>query len=232
MAEPWFVAGTGRFCTDVMSVFAGRLLLKTGAEGVYCAAIPEIGLGIDPGGYIGPDHQVQREVTAALSDTTGVPLGPENRAVDGCSIPTYAIPLDGLALAFARFATGRGLGPERQAAAQRLRKVCAAFPWHIAGTGRFCTEVMADLRERVFVKTGAEGVLCAALPEQGLGLALKIEDGATRAAEAAMAALLARFLPRDDDYRPELDRHARPVLRNWHKTVVGSLQPTAELAGV
>jgi L-asparaginase II len=140
------------------------------------------------------------------------------------------MPLGRLALALARFGTGQGLAPLRASAARRLRAVCAAYPWHVAGTGRFCTEVMTSLRERVFVKTGAEGVLCAVLPEQGLGLALKIDDGATRAAEAAMAALLARFLPRGDEGRAELERFARPILRNWHRTAIGSMQPTKVLA--
>jgi L-asparaginase II len=194
--------------------------------GFLCAACA---MECEPATYVDVQHPVQRAVKSVLEQLGGAPIPDEHIGVDGCSVPTFAMPLDRLALAFARFGTGRGLAPVRYAAARRLRAVCAAYPWHIAGTGRFCTEVMTVLRERVFVKTGAEGVLCAALPEQGLGLALKIEDGATRAAEAAMAALLARFLPRDDDYRPELDRHARPVLRNWHRTAVGMMQPTKAL---
>ncbi len=196
--------------------------------GFLCAACA---MECEPATYVDVQHPVQQAVKAVLENLGGAPIPDNYIGVDGCSVPTFAMPLRRLALAYARFGTGRGLAPERHAAAQRLRAVCAAFPWHVAGTGRFCTELMTDMRERVFVKTGAEGVLCAALPEQGLGFALKIEDGATRAAEAAMAALLARFLPRDDDFRPELERHARPLLRNWHKTVVGSLQPTAALTG-
>lgn len=196
--------------------------------GFLCAACA---MECEPATYVDVQHPVQRAVKSVLEHLGGASIPDDHIGVDGCSVPTFAMPLDRLALAFARFGTGRGVAPERHTAARRLRAVCAAYPWHVAGTGRFCTEVMTSLRERVFVKTGAEGVLCAALPEQGLGLALKIEDGATRAAEAAMAALLARFLPHDDDYRPELDRHARPVLRNWHKTVVGSLQPTTALTG-
>ncbi|MFY9734566.1 MAG: asparaginase [Rhodoplanes sp.] len=196
--------------------------------GFLCAACA---MECEPSTYVDVRHPVQRAVRSVLEQLGGARIPDEHIGVDGCSVPTFAMPLERLALAFARFGTGRGLAPARHAAARRLRAVCAAYPWHIAGTGRFCTEVMTGLRERVFVKTGAEGVLCAALPEQGLGLALKIDDGTTRAAEAAMAALLARFLPRGDDYRPELDRHARPVLRNWHRTAIGSLQPTKALTG-
>ena len=81
---------------------------------------------------------------------------------------------------------------------------------------------------RVFVKTGAEGVYCAALPEQGLGIALKCDDGAGRAAEVTLAATLARFLPKDTD-RAALERYVRPTLRNWNGIAVGSIRPTDAL---
>ena len=121
-------------------------------------------LGLDPAGYVGPDHPAQREVTAALAEMTGEPLGPDVRGVDGCSIPAYAIPLEKLALAFARFITGEGLAPVRAAAARRLAAACAAEPWMVAGTGRFETEIMGAFPGRIFVKGGAEGVSCAAFP--------------------------------------------------------------------
>ena len=76
-----------------------------------------------------------------------------------------------------------------------MRAACAAQPYYVAGTGRFCSEIMKRFGARVLVKTGAEGVFCGALPEQGIGVALKCDDGATRAAEVAMAAMIARFLP-------------------------------------
>ena len=83
---------------------------------------------------------------------------------------------------------------------------------------------------RVLVKTGAEGVFCARLPEQGLGIALKCDDGAGRAAEVMMAALIARYLPLTDGERTELDRYIRPVLRNWNGIAVGGLRAVAPLA--
>jgi L-asparaginase II len=82
---------------------------------------------------------------------------------------------------------------------------------------------------RVLVKTGAEGVFCGALPEQGLGIAIKCEDGATRAAEVAMAATIARFLPLGADEQAALERFVRPSLRNWNGIEVGGLRPAAAL---
>jgi L-asparaginase II len=185
-------------------------------------------MGADPRGYVRKDHPVQRAVTAALADICDVELaGPP--AVDGCSIPTWPIALDKLALGFARFATGRALAPERARAAARLRAACAAEPYYVAGTGRFCTVAMQHFGARVFVKTGAEGVFCAALPEQGLGIAVKIDDGAGRASEAITAALIARLLPMEEPDGAFLERYARPILRNWNGIQVGELRVTAPL---
>ena len=145
------------------------------------------------------------------------------------SIPTWAVPLDRLAHAFAKFATGAHMSQSRAKAAARLRAACAAQPYFVAGTGRFCTGIMELFGARVLVKTGAEGVFCGALPEQGIGVALKCDDGAKRAAEVAMAAMIARFLPMTDEERAALERFMRPMLRNWNGIEVGGLRPTAEL---
>ena len=192
-------------------------------SGFLCAACAT---DSDIGTYIEAAHPVQHEVKGALENLTGALLG--DPAVDGCSVPTWAVPLGGLARGFARFGTGEGLPPIRAKAAARLRAACAAHPWHVAGTGRFCTELMRAFGERVFVKTGAEGVACAALPELGLGIAVKCDDGAGRAAEVVLATAVARFLNTEAD-RAALARHMRPVMRNWNGIEVGSLRPTAAI---
>ena len=190
--------------------------------GFLCAACA---LGVDPRAYTEPGHPVQRAVKAVFEDLAGISIPDEHRAVDGCSVPTWAMPLSALARGFARFGSGKGMGPERAKAAQRLRAACAAKPWHIAGTGRFCTAVMERFGDRVFVKTGAEGVFCGAIPGAGLGVAIKIDDGAARASEVAMAGVIARFVPLDDEDRAALDRLLRPALRNWNGIEVGAIAP-------
>jgi L-asparaginase II len=180
--------------------------------------------------YTEPAHPVQRAVKATLEALGGVAIGEGVCAVDGCSAPIWAMPLAALARAFARFGSGEGLAPERAKAAARLRAACAAHPWYVAGTKRFDTELMRAFGPRVFVKGGAEGVHCAALPELGLGVAVKCDDGAGRAAEAMMAATLARLLPGEAD-RAALAPFIQPALRNWNGIAVGSLRPTALLDG-
>jgi L-asparaginase II len=182
--------------------------------------------GIDHADYWRPEHPVQREVRAVIEDFTGAVLSQDHCAIDGCSVPTWAIPLDNLAHGFAKFGTGQGLTPQRATAAARLRQACAHKPWHVAGTGRFCTEIMQLFGARAYVKTGAEGVYCGALPEQGLGIAIKCDDGAGRAAQAIMAAIVARFLPMSDAERKSLAPLLQPVLSNWNGFEVGAVKVT------
>ena len=81
----------------------------------------------------------------------------------------------------------------------------------------------------MFLKTGAEGVYCAALPELGIGIAVKCDDGQGRAGEVAMAAAIERLLRLDEPDRVFLERFVRPVLRNWKGTVVGGIRPADAL---
>jgi L-asparaginase II len=183
-------------------------------------------------GYVAPEHAVMREVTAALADSTGSDLGHAPRGTDGCSIPTYAIPLVALARAYAKVATGHGVGPERARAMRRLREAVAAAPFMVGGTGRFDTRVMQRLGERACIKVGAEGVYCAALPEQGLGVAIKIDDGNNaRAAEVAMAAVIEALLRLDDDEAALMRGLSAPRLLNWNGIEVGGLRASTLLRG-
>ncbi len=193
-------------------------------SGFICLACDR---GEDPAGYIRPDHPTMREVTAALADMTGARLDDGNRAIDGCSIPTYAIPLRALALAFARFGAAAGLAPARAAATQRIRAAVTANPMLVAGTGRFDTRIMEALGARVFSKGGAEGAYCAAIPELGLGLAVKCADGAGRAAQVATAALIGHFLQLAD--HPVIAELTRPVLKNWNGFEIGMMRPAGIL---
>lgn len=186
--------------------------------------------GIDHRGYVARDHEAQERVRAAMEAVTGAAQADDLCGTDGCSIPTYAVPLDDLARGFARMATGHGLAPERARAAGRIMTACMAEPYYVAGEGRADTAMMRAGEGRVFTKTGAEGVYCAALPERGLGIAIKCDDGATRAAEATVAAVLAGLLERDDALAHTLDAMARPVLTNWRGVEVGALRPSAALA--
>ena len=181
-------------------------------------------------GYVQPDHPVMREVTASLQAATGFDLSRAARGTDGCSIPTYAIPLRHLAHAFARVATGVGLSSAHASAAKRLRQAVAKAPFMVAGTGRMDTRVMERFGERVFCKVGAEGVYCAALPDLGLGVAIKMDDGNNaRACEVAFAAVLERLLPLSAEDGTFLRSFSDATLKNWNGIEVGRLRAAASL---
>lgn len=177
--------------------------------------------------YVKPDHPVQRRIAALMSELTGVTAGAYVCAVDGCSVPTWALPLEAWALGFARLAAAGPASPAPLAAGRRLIEACMAEPGFVAGEKRFCTDVMAAFGGAAFVKTGAEGVFCAAIPGRGLGIALKIDDGATRASEAAMAGVLAALLPGHEDV---LLRWSAKPIRNVNGAKVGSIRQSPDFA--
>ncbi|NLH81001.1 MAG: asparaginase [Phyllobacteriaceae bacterium] len=187
--------------------------------GFVCAVCHQ---AIDPTGYERIDHPLQRQIAAALADVTGVDLARAPVGIDGCSIPTWAIPLDALAHGFAKLTTGVGLEPGRAAAAARLLAAARAHPFMIAGTGRVCTDLIEAYGGRIYVKVGAEGVYVASLPEEGLAVALKCADGATRAAEVAVATIVAALTGRLED--PALARFLRPPIEDRNGATVGELR--------
>ncbi len=150
-------------------------------------------LGEPTRGYISPDHPVQRRIRRMLEDMTDCDLSAAPVGVDGCGIPVVGISLAATALAMARFGAPSGLPAKRASAARRLRRAMARAPHMVAGEGGFCTIIVQRAGGGVLVKTGAEGVFTAVVPGRELGLALKIDDGAGRAAEVAVAALLAQW---------------------------------------
>lgn len=195
-------------------------------SGFICTCVQ---MGVDPKGYVEYDHPLQAEIRNVMTDLTGAALGHDNCGTDGCSIPSYAVPLKGLAHGFAKMLTGNGLAPERAKASRRLFDACMAEPFYVAGSKRACTKLMELAPGRIFAKTGAEGVFVAALPEKGLAIATKCEDGTTRAAEAMIFALIARCLDKDDALRDTLMGMANRQMKNWNGIHVGDVRVTDAL---
>jgi len=195
-------------------------------SGFLCACVHS---GIAHSGYVKAGHALQEMVRDVMQSVTGAAHDVDHCGIDGCSIPTYAVPLKSFAQGFARMATGTGFLPERAKAAKRLLSACMAEPFLVAGTGKADVALMQAAPGGIFVKTGAEGVYCAALPELGLGIALKCDDGAGRAAEVMIAAVLARLLRGDDAVVANLAELARPAIESRVGAKVGLLRPTAAL---
>lgn len=171
--------------------------------------------------YVDPGHPVQAAVREAFEEVTGEDS--PGFGIDGCSAPNFATTVEGLARAMGAFATAGSRGGPRAAAQTRLVEAMTAFPELVSGEGRACTSLMRACGGRVAVKGGAEGVYVAIIPEQRTGIALKIADGAARASEAVMAALLVRlgYLAAED---PVARRLTHGPQRNWRGLVTGELR--------
>ena len=182
-------------------------------------------LGAPLAGYSRAEHPVQRLIADILRAMTGLSHLPAP-AIDGCGVPTWPIPLGRLAAAMARFADPAALPAGRAHACVRLRAAMLAHPHLVAGSERPCTEIMT-VAPQILVKTGAEGVYAACLPERRLGLVLKVEDGAGRAAVVALLALLRGLGALDPRSAVTLAGRVRPQLRNHAGTVVGHIEPAA-----
>jgi L-asparaginase II len=177
-------------------------------------------------GYNRMDHPVQQRVIGILEQMTGMDLFDAPKGMDGCGIPVLGVPLGNLALAMARLGDPHDQPDERQKACARIRRSMAAEPYLIAGKGRFCTRVIEALGQAALVKTGAEGVYCATLTDLGLGVAIKIDDGARRAAEAVMIRLLDKLGVLTESAKGRLLNLLEPPLFSRSKEVVGVIRCT------
>jgi len=176
--------------------------------------------------YIEVDHPVQRAVRAASEETYGETSA--TYGLDGCSAPNFTTSLMGLGRAVAAFASADGKSDARSKAMVTLRDAMRTHPELVAGEGRACTELMRASEGRLVLKTGAEGVFVAIVPERKLGIALKISDGATRASEAAIAAILVGMdlLPRD---HPDVQNRMYAPLLNRRNIRAAEMRPAAAL---
>lgn len=178
--------------------------------------------------YVAPDHPLQQAIRAAFEEVTGE--ASPGYGIDGCSAPNFATSVEGLARAMAYFASAPETGSARDRAAARLTRAMAAHPEFVAGEGRACTELMRAMGGRVAIKTGAEAVFVAILPDQRLGIALKIVDGASRASEAAICGLLIRLGVLAADH-PATRKRLNGVQRNWRGLETGTVRLAPGFAG-
>ncbi|PHQ94917.1 MAG: L-asparaginase [Marinosulfonomonas sp.] len=172
--------------------------------------------------YVDLSHPLQLAVREAFEDVTRIDS--PGFGIDGCSAPNFATTVHGLARAMGFFAAARDDGPLRNRAAARLVEAMMAYPELVAGEGRACTDLMRAMGGNVALKGGAEGVYVAILPEKGLGVALKIRDGASRGSECAIAAILVSLGALDAN-DPVLDKWMDVKQRNFDGLETGYLRP-------
>ncbi len=194
----------------------------SGKHAAMLATARHLGEAIE--GYWEAGHPVQQRIRAVLEDMCGMKIGADVCGIDGCMVPNWALPAKALAQAFANFGAGSGFSNTRVAAARRIMDAALAAPDYFAGATRLDTRVLKQFGSAAIVKTGAEGAYAGAFPRAGLGFALKIEDGATRAAEAVVSLLIEAFVPEARGQMP------LKTIKNAQGFEVGVVRPSEILS--
>jgi L-asparaginase II len=178
-------------------------------------------------GYHRADHPVQQEILSEIAAWCDVAARDIPVAVDGCAVPVFALPLRAMAVAYARL--GRDFADGKQPGA-RIVAAMRAKPFLVGGTERFDTTIAEETDGAIIAKVGAEGVHCAMIPQRGLGVAIKVEDGALRAQHAALLAVLAQIGALPASLPDRLAEFARRPLKNTRGETVGEIGPRASSA--
>ena len=171
--------------------------------------------------YIEIDHPLQKAIKAAVEEVGDEAVS--GWGIDGCSAPNFATSVGSIAGAMSRFAVASDTGSRRERAMHRLTRAMAAYPELVAGEGRACTDLMRAMGGRVALKGGAEAVYVAILPDQKLGIALKIEDGNERASQAVLVALLTKVGALDARH-PLAQKRLPALQKNWRGFTTGELR--------
>ncbi|MFD2614086.1 asparaginase [Paenibacillus gansuensis] len=185
----------------------------------------------DTGTYHLPDHPVQRMIAGALCEVTGLPEDQLITAVDGCGVPTYGMPLDRLALIYARLARPESMESSNrlQQSLSRIAGAMTSHPEMVAGRDVLCTDLMRVSGGEVVAKAGAEGVYGIGLVKEGLGIAVKIEDGQARAAYPAAVETLHQLGFLNEERRQKLIGYHQPAVTNRLNDIVGAIEPVFQL---
>ena len=176
-------------------------------------------------GYHRAAHPLQQRIRSTLARWMRINADEIEQGIDGCGLPTFALALDAVADGCARFAV---VATQDGSAPARIVRAMSGHPEFVAGTDRLDTDVMRLARGRLFVKVGAEGFYCAGVPSMKLGFALKAEDGARRAAEAALLVVLHRMDVLSTDELSLMARYATPDILNTRHEVVGRVRARIE----
>ncbi len=185
-------------------------------------------LGVDPARYLERDNVAQAAVRRAVEDMSGVRAGELDVAIDGCSAPTFRLPLARLATALARVANPEKLAPARRMACERMARVAAAHPELLgASQGSLCSDLLRASEGKLFPKLGAEAVYVLGARGSGLGLALKIDDGNYRAMQPLVVELCERFGLLTKEQAARLGAWRQGPIRNWAGVEVGRTEVCA-----
>lgn len=180
-----------------------------------------------------PEHPVQQRILQVISRFCEVPVERIETGIDGCGVPVHRLPLSSIALGFARLAAPDAVEVKTDAATvRRITGAMTAHPDMVAGARRLDTDLMRAFRGRLVAKSGAEAVQCIGDLERGIGIAIKVEDGGTRALAAAVMSVLRQLGIGDEEVFAQLQSYEHPVVENMHGHPVGRIETAFRLKRV
>jgi L-asparaginase II len=175
-------------------------------------------------GYEREGHPVQEAILDTVVKWSGVPKHQVGRAVDGCGVVVFGLSLEAMARSYARLAEAAERGDE---VPERIVHAMTSRPFLVGGTDRFDSILMEETDGRVMAKVGAEGVHTVAVLDQRLGLAVKVEDGNSRAQHPAVLRMLQHLGALPDPLPPRLAELLVRAVRNTRGETVGEVRPAA-----
>lgn len=192
--------------------------------------------GLPRDNYLDPAHPLQRRILATMAEVMRTPEEEIVLGTDGCSLPTFGAPLRTFAAAYAALAAPErvpeGAGREHAAALNRLRAAMTAHPVNVSGQGHLVATLMEVSDGRIAAKSGAEGLLCLAVPERELGIAIRVADGTFRAHPVITVSVLEQLGILDLSAREVILARHSPELLNHNGRLVGDIRPVFQFEGI
>jgi L-asparaginase II len=178
--------------------------------------------------YVDPRHPLQQAIRATLAQAVGIPGERLPTGIDGCSAPNYALPLSRLAHLYARLAQGPR-DAQFGGALGILFDAMTARPDLVSGEERSDLHLMTAGRGDWVCKVGADAVQTIGVRSAGIGIAIKVADGASRALHTVTYRVLDELGLLDEDARKALERFRQPPIKNARGTVAGDIRPLFSL---
>ena len=206
--------------------FAGSCPLHNNCSGKHAGFLTTARhMGVSTIDYINPAHPVQQATAKLMAEMAGLDVEDMPVSMDACRAPVFGMPLKKFAYGLARLGTQKGLQDDRADAARRVSRAMRAYPWNVAGTDRPETLLMQETSFKGIAKCGAEGVYAMTLPEEGLGIAVKVDDGGERAAHVIAMAVLKYLGVIEGDGLSRLSCLAQSSIQNWYGMDIGVIRP-------
>ena len=185
--------------------------------------------GWDLNDYVEIDHPVQQLMIDVMSEVCDIPRDDFWLGIDGCGVPVFGLPLKNMALGFARLSKPDAFSSKYDAPIRTITAAMNAHPEQVAGTDRFCTDLMRTMGGKVVAKGGAQAVYCVGFLDKGIGLAVKIADGNSRGRAAVVLKIMEDMGLINEDELNKLDKYRYPKVKNHRKQIVGELKTVFEL---